>query len=143
MSRVKIIFTRRIFSLPWNCQMQLSRHWNWPLDRSCCRERGAAGFAALGIVLSVLAPGAAIGAGDSSAYRVRIVQPLKVGDRLHMQRDIEEAVSDTVTIGGGRGGREALEALELKFFGTLEVLEVDKPGVPSRWKVIAAVASVR
>jgi hypothetical protein len=105
--------------------------------------RGGVGFAVLGVVLFLLAPCAARGADDSSAYRVRIVQPLKVGDRLHIQRDIEEAVSDTVTIGGGRRGREALGAMELKFSGRLEALEVDKHGMPTRWKVIAAVATVR
>ena len=105
--------------------------------------RGAAGFVAAGVVLFVLAPCTVFGAGDSNAYRVRIVQPLKVGDRLHMQREIEEAVSDAVTIRGGLRGHEALGAMELKFSGTLEALEVDKHGVPTRWKVIAAVASVR
>ena len=107
------------------------------------REFGGAAFLVMVIALFVLTPGAAFGAEDSSTFRVRIVQPLKVGDRLHMQREIEEAVSDAVTIRGGLRGHEALGAMELKFSGTLEVLEVDKHGVPTRWKVVAEVASVR
>src|SRR5207302_8322142 len=55
----------------------------------------------------------------------------------------EEAVSDAVTIRGALRGHESLGAMELKFSGTLDVLEVDKHGVPTRWKVIAEIASVR
>jgi hypothetical protein len=132
--------------------------WQEPLDCSMARRmtmrilerprvivwQSIAGSIAVGAVLSALAPGFARGADDDSkTYRVQVVQPLKIGDRVHMQRDIAETTSDTVTIDHSERGRQSSGTSELKFTGTLEALAVDKHGVPIRWKVIAETASTR
>ncbi len=83
----------------------------------------------------------AVAADDTKTYRIEVVQPLKVGDRIHMQRDIEETLSDTVTIDHSERGRQSSGTNELKFSGDLEVLAVDKQGVPTRWKVTAGAVS--
>ncbi len=106
--------------------------------------RSIAGSIAVGAVLSAVAPGFARGADDDSkTYRVQVVQPFKVGDRVNMQRDIAETTSDTVTIDHSERGRQSSGTSELKFAGTLEALAVDKHGIPTRWKVIAETASAR
>ncbi len=85
----------------------------------------------------------AFAADDAKTYRVEVMQPLKVGDRIHMQRDIEETLSDTVTIDHSERGRQSSGTNELKFSGDLEALAVDKQGVPTRWKVTAGVVTAR
>ena len=80
-------------------------------------------------------------ADDAMTYRVQIVQPLKIGDRLHMRRSVDETISEVASVRGASQSRQSSET-KLTFSGTLEVLAVDKDGSPSRWKVVAEVASV-
>ncbi len=80
-------------------------------------------------------------ADDTMTYRVQIVQPLKIGDRVHMQRSVDETTSEVASVRGASQSRHSPET-KLTFSGTLEVLAVDKEGSPSRWKVVAEVTSV-
>ncbi len=88
--------------------------------------------------LAVAAPARA----DGGSYKVVIVQPMKTGDTVHLQREIEQVATETTLVGGVEKEHTS-EAIQLKFAGTLDVLAVDKAGFPTRWKATVGTASVR
>jgi len=100
-----------------------------------------------GVFTAAVAVGLALLAGtargdDSPTFNVQVIQPFKVGDRVRMQRNVDETLGDAVTVGRS-GPQRQLSEMKLVFSGTLEALAVDGDGVPTRWKVKGEVATVR
>jgi hypothetical protein len=78
---------------------------------------------------------------EGQFYKVQVVRPAKVGDHLHMKRDIAQTYSESVEQNGQpRGGQT--NSTQLSFSGNLEVLAVDKDNNPVKWKITGGVAKV-
>ncbi|HEV3418576.1 MAG TPA: hypothetical protein VG056_17265, partial [Pirellulales bacterium] len=113
-------------------------NFNWAL--APCGRRAAFGSIAAWLAVSAVATACAA-ADDTTLYRVQIVRPFKTGDRVRMKRDIDVSIQVKTTV--DKVDRTHSSALSIKFFGGLEALEVDARGQPTRWKVVADIASVR
>lgn len=78
---------------------------------------------------------------DSQVYKVQIMRPMKPGDKLHMKRDIELTFTETTEQDGQAGSPES-RSTQIHFSGTMEVVSVAKHGVPVKWNVSGATATV-
>jgi len=77
-------------------------------------------------------------------FKVQLVHPAKVGDQIHMRREIEESSSElTEDNGKPQAGKSGSAALQINFYGTLEVLTANRQGHAEKWKVSAGVVSLR
>lgn len=112
-------------------------------------------FALFGGLLAIGFAARSAGADDSSLsskpadqaaatqyFKVQVLHPAKVGDRLHMKREIEQSVNEVSETNNQPGGTQNATN-EINFSGTLEVLAVDKRGEPVRWKVSGGVAGMK
>ena len=80
--------------------------------------------------------------GAAETYNVQVLHAAKVGDRIHMRREIEQSATEA-TEANGKPQSEKSGSTQIHFTGTLEVLAVGKHGDPTKWKVASGVASVR
>jgi hypothetical protein len=104
-------------------------------------RKAAFGLIAAWLAVSAVASARAAADNDTPLYRVKIVQPFKTGDQVRMKRDIDVSIQVKTTV--DKVDRTHSSALSIKFFGGLEALEVDSRGQPTRWEVVADIASVR
>jgi hypothetical protein len=79
---------------------------------------------------------------DAQFYKVQVLHPAKVGDRLHMKRDIEETTTQAAEMNGQPRGTQT-SATQLNFTANLEVMSVDTDGNPEKWKVSGGVAGLK
>jgi len=110
--------------------------------------RIVSGWAAVGPAIllasafSVVSPHDVRGADNPEFYKVQIVRPMKVGDRVHMRREIEQTTTESTEGNGTPQGAQSATT-QINFYGTLEVLAIDGHGEPTKWKVSGGVVSVR
>src|SRR5579871_4163933 len=72
-------------------------------------------------------------ADEATTYKIQAFHPLKVGDQLHLKRDIELTLTSSTTVDGNQRGQQS-STMQVKFAGNLKVLEVDASGVPTKWE---------
>ncbi len=72
-------------------------------------------------------------ADETTTYRIQAFRPLKVGDQLHLKREIELTLTSSTTVDGIQRGQQT-SAMQVKFAGNLKVVEVDASGVPIKWE---------
>ena len=97
---------------------------------------------ALGLTAAIGLAVAAPAWADGGRYKVVVMRPMKTGDTVHLEREIEDVSSETTLVGGVEK-EQTSAAMQLKFAGTLDVMAVDKAGYPTRWKATVGTASVR
>lgn len=88
----------------------------------------------IGVGLASFAALAGASAADEAAtYKIQAFHPLKVGDQLHLKREIELTLTSSTTVDGNQRGQQN-SAMQIKFAGNLKVLEVDASGAPVKWE---------
>ena len=95
----------------------------------------------MAIVLGSFAIEANVPAADEAAsYKIQAFHPLKVGDQLHLKRDIELTLTGSTTVDGNQRGQQTL-TMQVKFAGNLKALEVDPRGAPLKWEAYTEIAT--
>ncbi len=95
----------------------------------------------IAVVLGSFAVAANVPAADeATTYKIQTFHPLKVGDQLHLKREIELTLTSSTTVNGIQRGQQN-STMQVKFAGNLKVVEVDASGAPVKWEAYTELAT--